>query len=208
VSDARITSLEIVPPDGAADAEEVPRRRHRRFQPWADFELSPKELAAETRIYPVRVLVHALASDATFVSALEDGTSEDDLDRLARRYVRRDGRPRRVFRWIIERAATSSAHDPRFQLVGLRVSAVFPDEPLSEHDPDEWTHAKHYRTAAAMLVRLGARRCLYCGVPLARDGSRRRYCSAHAARALGRERADRELIVGLLRAAGDALGIP
>lgn len=190
---------------------EVRRARHRRLEPWIDREsgagLPPKERAVQTAYAPVHALVRALAIDQAFLDAVECvRIGSESADQLARRYVRRESRPRDVMRYVIERAAASRIANAQLRVLGVAAVAVWPSAPLSENEPTEWTHAKRLPQAAAMLARLGARQCVVCGTPLASDG-RRRYCGTHERDASLRERADREAILGLLNAVGDALGV-
>ena len=112
-------------------------------------------------------------------------------------------------RHIIERASASSVSNPQLRVLGVATVAVFPNAPLNEGDPTEWTHAKHLPHAAAMVARLGAGKCLRCGTRIAGDGHRRRYCAVHEreATATFRVSPDREAIRALLNSAGDALRI-
>jgi hypothetical protein len=202
--DAASNMTDMVAATEASDNGDVPARKHRRFQPWAEFELGPKEVAAQSRIYPLRVLVHALQGNDEFREGVARVRAGDlEADELARRYVRRAGRPRGVMHTMIERATSN----PLTWAWSLTATVVFEDEPLAGGDPQEWTHARRYPHAATMLVRLGAYRCLTCGAVLAEDGGvQRRYCSVHEAAARYRARADRELILGLLNATDEALG--
>jgi hypothetical protein len=167
--------------------------------------LSPKERAVQTTYAPVHALVRGLAADQAFLDAIERvRIGSESADRVARRYVWREGRPRALMRRVIERAADSEVADPQLRVLGVGAVAVWPSAPLRDGDPTEWTHAKRLPRAAAMLARLGAGRCIICGTPLATDG-RRRYCGVHQQAAGIRERADREAILALLNSAADAL---
>ncbi len=119
-------------------------------------------------------------------------------------------------------------------VTSLATVAVFVDDHLTNEDPRHWPHAKRWHEAALILAAVGAGRCPHlverhgrlecCGtVPsrLERDGRQRRYCSRHqlppkkkrdeedqtAAYARAADRADREAVTNLLRAAGEALGV-
>jgi hypothetical protein len=129
------------------------------------------------------------------------------VDQLARRYVRREGRPRDVMRHIIGRAVISESAHPQFRVLGVATVAVWVNAPLADGDPLEWTHAKRLPQAATMIARLGSGQCLHCGCNLANDGLRRRYCALHEQEAAYSKRADREAILALLNGAGDALGV-
>lgn len=197
-------------PASGPDNGELPRRPHRRIQPWADFDLGPKELAQQTRFFPVQQLARGLAADPAFLDAIERvRTGRESVDQVARRYVRREGRSRAVMRRIIERAAGCDSPYPQRQVLSVADAGVVLDAPLADDDPTEWTHAKRHSEAVAMLTRLGSGRCLVCGDALASDGPRRRrrYCAAHQPQASIRERADREAILALLNSAADALNI-
>jgi hypothetical protein len=188
----------------------VPRRSHRRIQPWAEFDPSPKELAQQTRFFPVQQLARGLAYDDAFLGAIERvRTGRESVEQAARRYVWREGRPREVMRRIIERAAVCDSPYPQRRVLSIADTGVAVDAPLADDDPTEWSHAKRHREAAAMLTRLGSGCCLVCGDALASDGlrQRRRYCAAHQPQASIRERADREAILALLNSAADALHI-
>lgn len=203
----------MVKPGGQADDGLKPRRVHRRRQPWRGAELGPKELAVDARMYPLRVLLHVLSQDVAFRRDLEAVRSRVDAkarrkaaEGAARRYARRRGRPRLVLEEILTRAAGASTGNAQVDIMGIGAQAVWTTAEPSSEDPQRWRHA-HYREAAAMVARLGARQCLVCGSRLASDG-RRRYCSAHAADEPLRGRADRELMQAVLNAAGHALGVP
>ena len=138
------------------------------------------------------------------IDGLEDMTTGQAfrIDRLARRYVRKEGRPLRLVRHIIRQAAESDLHPPQNVLLIGSTGTVVGDDSAAE-----WTHAKRLPEVATMFVRLGASQCLVCGGQLRDGGSGRRYCSAHEQSASLRERADSEAISALLVAAAEALGV-
>ena len=158
---------------------------------------------------PVHELVFVLAYNDDFLATVEQVREGADLDAIARRYVRREGRTLRVMRHVLVRAAASRSEFPAQPVLELGVVSVAVDAPLSPDDPADWPHAKRRGEAALMLARLGSRRCIECGARLASDGRRRRYCGAHPGGPYAdqTERADREAITNLLNAVGDALGI-
>ena len=140
--------------DSRPDNGEVPRRSHRRIQPWAEFDLGPKELAQQTRFFPVQQLARGLADDDAFLEAIERvRTGRESVNQVARRYVWREGRPREVMRRIIERAAVCDSPYPQRRVLGrFADTGVAVDAPLADDDPTEWSHAKRHREAAAMLT--------------------------------------------------------
>jgi hypothetical protein len=156
---------------------------------------------------PVYELVTVLAFDDTFLAALEQIRNGSDADHIARRYVWRDSRPRRVIRRVLEQSAASRwPAYPSQPVLELAVHGVTVGDRLEPDDPTQWPHAKRHGEAAAMLARMGAGRCVRCGALLAADGARRRYCSP-CEPADWAARSDREVITGLLNAVGDALGV-
>jgi hypothetical protein len=158
---------------------------------------------------PVWHLVSVLGFDDHFLAEVERVRSGASVDGIARSYVWREGRSRRVFRELLTRSAGSQWTNPAqpvLELAGVGV-ACGPREP---GDPAEWTHAKRQDEAARMLARIGAKRCIWCSTRLASDRRRQRYCDAHQPRgpyADKVERSDREAITNLLNAVGDALAI-
>jgi hypothetical protein len=184
------------------------KRPHRTRQPFRDFQLGPKERAAQSRVAPVRALVAVLGHDEAFLELIEAVRKGNvSAGEGARRYVRRDGRPRRVIRHVIERAATSRSTHPQLRVYGVALTTVWTSAPLGPGDPTEWTHAKRLPDAAAMVAALGAGECIVpgCRTRLRRESSRRRYCSSHESEAGLRGRADREAVLALLNGVGDAL---
>ncbi len=180
------------------------------MNPWPAFDLLPKELAALARMAPVYELVSVLAYDDGFVAAVDQVREGADLDAIARRYVRREGRTLRVMLHVLAHSAASRSAFPAQPVLELGVVSVVVDAPLTPDDPADWPHAKRRVEAARMLARLGSGGCIECGARLASDGRPRRYCGPHEPRgpyAEKNERYDREAITNLLNAVGDALGI-
>lgn len=168
-------------------------------------ELSPKEVAAQRGMAPVYELVSVLAFDRAFLDAVEQVRNGADVDGIARRYVWREGRTRRVMRELLARSAqTSWPAYPAQPVLELAAYGVVVG-PLAPGDATQWPHGKRLGEAAIMLARLGAGRCVSCAAALAGDG-RRRYCSPCQPPDWA-ERSDREAITALLNAVGDALGV-
>jgi hypothetical protein len=186
-------------------------RKHRRVEPWVDAEtrrpvpLSDREWAEQARVAPVLRLAEVLAQDPPFLEAIERlRTGDVTADQLARRYVRREGRPRRVMRHVFEFVADSDSESPQMRL--YRLVDPWRSEPLTP-DPKQWRHAKRFREAAARLACRGSGRCLDCGAKLATDRGREGYCASHESVTHTYERAHREAILALLNTVGDALGV-
>jgi hypothetical protein len=155
------------------------------------------------------------------------------LDQVAGAYVRRAGYTRDVMAHVLAEAAYNAHGQYVFgpiaptrphSVTSLATVAVFVDDQLTNEDPRHWPHAKRWHEAALILAAVGAGRCPHlverhgrlecCGtVPsrVERDGRQRRYCTRHQPNTKfekSAERSDREAVTNLLRAVGQALGVP
>jgi hypothetical protein len=203
-------------PETRPDNGVKPRREHRRVDEFYDRATGEpagflaKERAVLARHAPLRALARALAADDVFLDAVERArVGLESAEQVARRYVRRDGRPRRVMQRLVEQAAASPGSSPQLRVLSVAASATFTTAPLAESDPKRWPHARRLPKAAAMVVSLGANRCLVCKKVLTDGAARRRYCDSceRERPAYLHERGDQEMMLGLLNGAADALGV-
>jgi hypothetical protein len=207
---------------------EVPRRRHRRRTIWQGLEAGDAEHSDQARLEPLRRLIAGASCDPDFLVGLKRVlVGELSAAELASRYVARGKRgdiAHRGMTRFIERAVESEGDLHRIADSGSWVQAPVESVP-------QWTHAKRMPEAVAILLARGAepRRCTritttsskaagdpvvigICRQVIAMPGPHQWHCSRHLAdptspREARIDRADREIVNGLLRGVAVALGI-
>lgn len=130
-------------------------------------EMGPKEYAQQVTFEPVRRLISSLVGDRHFLGVVErlraerDRTDLDELlDAETAAYVPyRRGAPWAGMRRAIELTVFSNLEDPQARVLSLAATGCAVDALPAPGDPAQWTHAKRYPEAAAMLVARGARLC-------------------------------------------------
>ncbi len=157
------------------DRDQVRLKRHRP----ARRELTghtPKEVHAETVLWPLSVLTGVLARDPAFRKHCADiAAGSVSLEDVARRYVRRNWAGRRVIEHLLRVGATWGAAMLASEC-GYTVAA---NEPLAPGERRRWrrSNAQH-KHGAVLLARLGAGACLTDGCPT-RPCEGGPYCYAH-----------------------------
>lgn len=152
-----------------------------------------------------------------------------DLDpqEAASAYVWRKGKTRDTMAEVFRRAAVGSHDDPGLGLMRVATVAVMVDAPVEEWESERWWNSKDFPRAAAMLVLIGADRCIapvnrkpgepshrgnvahkgggdLCGADKFEARSSR-WCADHFNTGLTFERQDREAITSLLHAVNAGL---
>lgn len=191
-----------MPAQRPADSADKPRR-HRRLQQFPDS--TPAEDQRGSEYAAAQTLAQALGGDPHFMEEVASvRAGHKTAEQVARAYVRRAGRRRRVVERLIQAGADHPGQHPRFGVLATTTFAVWRGAPATPGRRN--FRAARWREASALLCHLGAGRCLDCATLLATDNPGR-YCGLHEADASTRERADRELIGALLDAAADALRV-
>jgi len=201
-------------------------RPHRPAPVWRDRAtgepVSEAERGELLDLAAPHILAGALSCDVTMrtaIKGLQQGDVEasepsevDEVERLAHKYLRWDGRPRRVLIAFIERAIDCPSGLSPGACLYSAASASCPPRNGSEWRPRRWRLATKLRLerGAGILVAIGSGRCAE-GRCESSVSAEHRYCNEHGDEVHGQPgtlaRSDREAVSGLLNAVGDALHI-
>lgn len=217
----------------------TPRRVHRTKQPWVEvevvldrdgriaelipggktFELGNKERATQASIRPLMTLTNALARSPEALQQLESIREGENPCEVAKNYVWRAGFTREVVAEVFRLAAASPVRDGRVAFCGVAKSAVWVNAPVGEGDAKQWGRAQSDPRIALRLTMIGGGRCSLledgeaCGVKLAHDRGRQRFCSVHEQRRANEyrceilDRNERVEITKFLHRVGRSLGL-